>query len=378
MKLVTKTNNTKRSEKNDYLYPVVNTSLDMLTLEQQVLKFWKEHDVFNKRVELNSQSKKRYSFMDGPITANNPMGLHHTWGRSVKDMIQRYWSLKGYQQRFQNGFDCQGLWIEVEVEKALGLNSKKAIEEFGLDNFAEKCKERVDKYSSLIAKESIRLGQWMHWDNSYYTHTDTNISYIWYFLKTCQEKGWLFKGHLPMPWCSRCGTSLSQHEQADAYEEVTHTSLYAKFPLKPNKASNGTQEYLLVWTTTPWTLTANTAIAVHPELTYVKVLVNEQVIYLAKSRLAVLLSDYKVLEELPGKKLVNRKYTTLFADLTAQKDVDHQVVSWKEVSENEGSGFVHIAPGCGAEDFVLSKERKLAVLTPIDEYGIFVKEFDYF
>jgi len=228
----------------------------------------------------------------------------------------------------------------------------------------------------------------MHWDNSYYTHTDTNISYIWHFLKVCQEKGWLIKGHLPMPWCSRCGTSLSQHEQADAYEELTHTSLYAKFPLKSDKVSKGDQEYLLVWTTTPWTLTANTAVAVHPELTYVKVLVNEQVIYLAKSRLAVLSSEYKVLEELSGKKLVNRKYVTPFSDLTAQKDVDHQVVSqkdvdhqvvsWKEVSENEGSGFVHIAPGCGAEDFELSKERKLAVLTPIDEYGIFVKEFDYF
>ncbi|MHA1306095.1 MAG: class I tRNA ligase family protein, partial [Candidatus Heimdallarchaeota archaeon] len=207
-----------------------------------------------------------------------------------------------------------GLWIEVEVEKSLGLNSKKAIEEYGLDNFAEKCKERVDKYSTLISNESIRLGQWMHWDNSYYTHTDTNISYIWHFLKVCQEKGWLIKGHLPMPWCSRCGTSLSQHEQADAYEELTHTSLYAKFPLKSDKVSKGDQEYLLVWTTTPWTLTANTAVAVHPELTYVKVLVNEQVIYLAKSRLAVLSSEYKVLEELSGKKLVNRKYVTPFSD----------------------------------------------------------------
>jgi len=378
VKLGTKTKNTNQIENNDYLYPIVGKNLDMLTLEQKVLEFWDKHEVFNKRVELNSQSKKRYSFMDGPITANNPMGLHHTWGRSLKDMIQRYWSLKGYKQRFQNGFDCQGLWIEVEVEKALGLNSKRAIEEYGLNNFAEKCKKRVDKYSKIITKESIRLGQWMHWDNSYYTHTDTNISYIWYFLKVCQEKGWLIKGHLPMPWCSRCGTSLSQHEQADSYEVLTHTSLYAKFPLKTDQANKKEKEFLLVWTTTPWTLTANTAVAVHPKLTYVKVLVNEQLLYLAKSRLAVLSSDYEVLEELPGKKLVNRKYETPFSDLTAQKEVDHLVVPWKEVSENEGSGFVHIAPGCGAEDFELSKERNLAVLTPIDEHGIFVKEFDYF
>ncbi|NHK29785.1 MAG: isoleucine--tRNA ligase, partial [Asgard group archaeon] len=327
--------------------------------------------------ELNENSTKNYSFIDGPITANNPMGLHHVWGRTLKDLIQRYWSMKGYKQRFQNGFDCQGLWIEVEVEKSLGLNSKRAIEEFGLENFSNKCKQRLDKYSQLITNESIRLGQWMHWDNSYYTHSDTNISYIWYFLKTCQQKGWIVKGHLPMPWCVRCGTSLSQHEQHDSYKELTHTAVYLKFKLLDSDNS-GKNEYLLVWTTTPWTLTANTAVAVNPSLLYAKIKQNEETYYLAKKQLPQLKGDYELLDEVKGKKFVNLRVKSPFADLTAQEGVEHRVIEWAEVSEDEGTGFVHIAPGCGAEDHELSKLHKLAVLSPIDDFGYFVKEYDYF
>jgi len=365
-------------EQNNQLFPEVTSSLDLLTLELEVLEFWETNKVFEKLVDKNSQSTKHYSFIDGPITANNPMGLHHAWGRSLKDLIQRYWAMKGYEQRFQNGFDCQGLWVEVEVEKDLGLNSKKAIEEFGLENFSNKCKERIDHYSKLIIKQSKRLGQFMDWDNSYFTHTDTNISYIWYFLKKCHEKGWIIKGNFPMPWCTRCGTSLSQHEQHDSYKELKHTSVFTKFPLLSHQKKDQEKSFLLVWTTTPWTLTANTAVAVHPDLNYCKVMKDNEVLYVVESKLSLLNEDYELLDVFPGKELVGMKYESPFNHLLAQKGVKHKVIEWIEVSGKEGTGFVHIAPGCGAEDYELSKIHKLSIISPIDDYGIFLKEFDEF
>ncbi|MBK5113357.1 MAG: isoleucine--tRNA ligase [Candidatus Heimdallarchaeota archaeon] len=366
------------NEQNKQLFPEVTSSLDLITLELEVLEFWEKNKVFEKLVEQNSKSTKHYSFIDGPITANNPMGLHHAWGRSIKDLIQRYWAMKGYEQRFQNGFDCQGLWVEVEVEKDLGLNSKKAIEEYGLENFSNKCKERIDHYSKLITKQSKRLGQFMDWDNSYFTHTDTNISYIWYFLKKCHEKGWIIKGNFPMPWCTRCGTSLSQHEQHDSYKEMLHTAVFTKFPLESQLEKDHEKSFLLVWTTTPWTLTANTAVAVHPDLTYCKVLKDNEILYVVESKLSLLKDNYEVLDTFPGKELVGLKYESPFGYLTAQKDVKHRVIEWVEVSGEEGTGFVHIAPGCGAEDFELSKIHKLSTISPIDDYGIFLEEFDEF
>jgi isoleucyl-tRNA synthetase len=363
----------------EQLFPEVQGALDLLSLEKKILAFWEEQKVFEKRVKLNQNNQRNYSFLDGPITANNPMGMHHTWGRTLKDIVQRYWSMKGYKQRFQNGFDCQGLWIEVEVEKSLGLDSKKAIENFGLDNFAEQCKERIDKYATLITNQSKRLGQWMHWDNSYYTHTDRNISAIWYFLKRCQTNGWLYKDYLPMPWCIRCGTSLSQHEQHDAYKELTHTAVYVKVPIKNQKTSKEDgNEFLLIWTTTPWTLTANTAIAVHPNHTYVKVKQKDEYLFLANTRLDQLQGEYQVIAKLPGKELIGLVYNPLFPEVKEQTLFTPLVVPWEEVGEEEGTGLVHIAPGCGAEDFTLGKEQQLEVILPIDETGIFHADFGPF
>ncbi len=383
MKLETKTkknqNKQQKKQTDDFRFPEVSSSVDMVLLEESILAFWEKERIFDKKLEQNRKAKKNYSFIDGPITANNPMGMHHGWGRSLKDMIQRFRAMCGYELRYQNGFDCQGLWIEVEVEKALGLNSKKAIEDFGLEEFSNKCKQRLDKYSELITTESKRFGQWMDWDNSYYTHTDTNISYIWHFLKKCHENGWLFKGHLPMPWCSRCGTSLSQHEQHDSYKELTHTSVFVKFPLRrANKNDNQLNEFLLVWTTTPWTLTANTAVAVHPTLNYTKVKQNNEIYYLVNSRLSILTGKYETLEEISGKQLEGLFYTTPFKHLASQKNVEHKVVLWQDVGGEEGTGIVHIAPGCGAEDYQLSLQYNLNVLSPIDELGIFLKEYNEF
>ena len=202
---------------------------DHLALEEEVLAWWDAEAVFDQLRERN-RGGPTFSFMDGPITANNPMGAHHCWGRTLKDVFQRYKALRGFDQRYQNGFDCQGLWVEVGVERALGLNSKREIEEYGLAEFNERCKERVAEFAEVITEQSRRLGMWMDWDNDYYTFSDTNIEYIWRFLRECHDRGWLYKGHRSVEWCPRCGTSLSQHELINSYEELTHPSLYRPVP----------------------------------------------------------------------------------------------------------------------------------------------------
>ena len=350
----------------------VNRDLDFPSMEHRILQFWQDTDAFEKLVAKNS-GNPRWSFIDGPITANNPMGVHHAWGRTYKDVYQRFKAMQGYVQRYQNGFDCQGLWLEVEVERDLGFDSKHEIEEFGLDNFSRECRKRVEHFSSVQTKQSIRLGQWMDWDNSYYTMDDTNIEHIWYFLKRCHEKGWLYKGWRSMPWCIRCGTSLSQHELVgtDTYREVTHPSITLRLPIKGRA-----NEYILVWTTTPWTLAANTALAVHPDLTYVAAEADGNTYYLSRGTLeSVGRGKLTAVRELKGAELVGLEYTGPWHDLPVQQDFLTKVVAWENVGEEEGTGIVHIAPGCGAEDYELSQEYGLHVIVPIDGDGNYVDGF---
>ena len=191
-----------------YVFSPLANVPDHVALEREVLEWWERERVFEQLRERN-RGGERFSFIDGPMTANNPMGVHHTWGRTLKDVFQRYKAMRGFDQRYQNGFDCQGLWVEVEVEKSLGLNSKRDIEELGLAEFAKRCKERVAHFAEVITEQSRRLGMWMDWDNDYYTFSDTNIEYIWRFLKVVHERGWLYRGHRSTQWCPRCGTSLS-------------------------------------------------------------------------------------------------------------------------------------------------------------------------
>ena len=204
---------------------------DHPALERGILELWEREGTFELLREKN-RGGPRFSFMDGPITANNPMGVHHL-GRALKDVFQRYKALRGFETRYQNGFDSQGLHVEVEVEKSLGLNSKREIETYGLAEFAAKCRERVAHYAGVMTDQSKRLGMWMDWGNDYFTFSDTNIEYIWRFLKEVHRRGWLYKGHRSTQWCPRCGTSLSKHEQAgeENYKELEHPSLEVRFPL---------------------------------------------------------------------------------------------------------------------------------------------------
>jgi isoleucyl-tRNA synthetase len=344
---------------------------DHVALEHRGLDRWERERTFPRLREQNAGGP-RFSFFDGPITANNPMGVHHAWGRTLKDVWQRYHAMLGMDQRYQNGFDCQGLWVEVGVERELGLNSKPEIEEFGLDRFARACRERVVKYAGLQTQTSIRLGQWMDWERSYYTMSDTNISYIWGFLQTCHERDWLYKGHRSMPWCPRCGTSLSQHELIDSYKDLTHPSLYVRLPLVDRD-----QESLVVWTTTPWTLPANVAAAVLPDADYARVESPFGFVYVAAELLEHVPLRGRVTGTVKGSELVGLRYHGPFDELPAQEGVEHPVVAWEDVSMEEGTGIVHIAPGCGAEDFELGTREGLATIIPVDEAGAFYDTFGW-
>ncbi len=395
----------------------VSSKIDFPAMERELLQWWARHRIVERYLHRNDHAPQRWSFLDGPITANGPMGVHHAWGRTYKDLFQRYRTMRGFRQRYQNGFDCQGLWVEVEVERELGFRSKRDIETFGVDAFVNLCKQRVLTYAAVQTEESIRLGMWMDWNDpselrrlaetivrdpsqevtvqgttgavhgsvrqvvarlgepevggSYFTFSNENNYQIWAFLKQCWERGLIYKGHDVMPWCPRCSTGISEHEiVTEGYQEITHPGLFVRFPLMehPHRA-------LLVWTTTPWTLTANVAAAVHPGLTYAVVRQDEEEFVLEEGALGILSGPYTVLERMPGERLVGLRYQGPFDDLPRQRGVDHRVIPWGEVSSAEGTGIVHIAPGCGAEDFALGKTHALPVIAPIDEFGVFEADF---
>ncbi|MGH8946805.1 MAG: class I tRNA ligase family protein, partial [Acidimicrobiia bacterium] len=267
--------------------------------------------------------------------------------------------------RYQNGFDCQGLWIEVGVEQELGLNSKREIEEYGLENFARKCREKVAWSVGELIRGSKRLGYWMDWGNDYLTFSDNNIEYIWRFLKTIHERDWLYLGHRSIEWCPRCGTSISQHElsMSGVYQEKTDPSLFIRLPLVERDG-----ESLVVWTTTPWTLPANVAAAVNPDHQYGRRANGEWV--------AVQLYPEEQFEETTsGSEMVGWAYIGPFDHLEAARGADHRVIPWDEVTLDQGTGIVHIAPGAGAEDFELAGTHDLAVIAPVDESGRFYPGF---
>jgi len=301
-------------------FPELESFPNFKQIEKQVSEFWSNKSILTKYLGLNKDKSEYFSFFDGPITANNPMGVHHAWGRTIKDITLRYQTFLGKKFRYQNGFDCQGLWLEVEVEKNLKLQSKKQIIDFGLENFANACKSRVQTHGELLAKQSLQLSQFMDWDNSYWTHTDKNIEHIWFFLKECDKRRWLYKGHKIMPWCPRCETSLSQHEQADSYKELVHPSIFVTFKVVKyssslSKLANGRQIELLVWTTTPWTLPANTAVAVNPDEEYLFLESNNRQSLLVISKTSKdnlrWLENWKTVDKLKGKDLIGNTVESL-------------------------------------------------------------------
>jgi isoleucyl-tRNA synthetase len=337
---------------------------DHPSLEVEVLELWEREGTFEQLRRQNAGGPK-WSFIDGPITANGSMGVHHAWGRTLKDVFQRYKALRGFDGRYQNGFDCQGLWIEVGVERSLGLNSKREIEEYGLEEFARRCREVVERSSADITRGSKRLGMWMDWGKDYFTFSDTNIEYVWRMLKRVHENGWLYLGHRSTEWCPRCGTSISAHELHGSYQDRADPSLYVRFPLLDRE-----HESLVVWTTTPWTLPANVAAAVKPDAEYGR---RDSGEWVAVDRYP----DEAFAERRRGEELVGWRYRGPFDELPPAAEVEHRVIPWDEVSLEDGTGVVHIAPGAGQEDFELGRVHDLPVLSPVDEAGRFYDDYGW-
>ena len=334
-------------------------------LEREVLDLWERESTFATLRALNADGP-RFSFVDGPVTANRDvLGVHTAWGRTLKDVFQRYKALRGYHQRYQNGFDCQGLWIEVGVERSLGLNSKREIEEFGLAEFARRCREVVVTSSRALTEGSIRLGQWMDWGKDYFTFSDTNIEYIWRFLALVHERGWLVR-RPPLDGVVPALRHVDfRARAARALRGSADPSLYVRFPLLDRDG-----EWIVVWTTTPWTLPANVAAAVNPEADYGLLEDGEWVA-------TALFPDERFTKVVKGAELVGLRYRGPFDTLEPGGAVEHRVIPWAEVALDTGTGIVHIAPGCGAEDFELSKAFDLDVLTPVDESGRFYPEYGW-
>jgi isoleucyl-tRNA synthetase len=375
----------------------VDLKINFSEMEIKLMDYWYKNGIVKKYLDRNKNSDKIFSFLDGPITSNNPMGVHHAWGRTYKDLWQRYKNMQGFKQRFQNGFDCQGLWVEVEVEKELGLKNKKEIENLvtgdskaSIAKFVDLCKKRAIKYSDIQTEQSKRLGYFMDWDHSYYTLSDNNNFMIWNFLKKCHEKGLIYKGRDSVPWCPRCGTAISQHEiLTEDYKELTHETVFLKFPIK-------NREYcLLVWTTTPWTIPGNVALAVNPNFIYSEwenVKTKEFIIVVRDDEIAEE-EEYKnfvesifgegewnKVKDYKGQELVGLQYEAPFDQLPkvqkAKKlnpDKFHTVLGAEDlVVATKGTGILHVAPGQGEEDFQLGKNENLPVIDLINE------EADYY
>ncbi len=365
------------------MFQAVNPKQDFVTLEHGVLDFWAKRKIFEK-LRKQLAGKPRWSFLDGPITANNPMGVHHAWGRTLKDLFQRYFAMQGFNQRWQNGFDCQGLWVEVEVEKELKFKAKKDIEKYGVGKFVEKCKERARKYAAIQTKQSTRLGQWMDWDNSYYTMSDENNFAIWHFLKTCHEQGNLYKGRDSVPWCPRCGTGLSSHELALGYKETTDISVYVKFKakpgvIKPAKGNVNNNFSILSWTTTPWTLPGNVALAIGKNIVYAVVKYKDEYLLLAKDLIKqVFGEDKEIIQEIKGEALIGLEYEPLFDIPILRQGFEGQaaykIYPADFVTTTDGTGVVHTAVMYGEDDYKLGKEVGLPQYHTVDEQGRFVDQ----
>jgi isoleucyl-tRNA synthetase len=378
-------------QKSKNYFEDVDPKVDFVKLENEILEYWNKNNIQYKYLNRNASSNKYFSFIDGPITANNPMGIHHAWGRTLKDLWMRYKNAQGFKQRFQNGFDCQGLWVEVEVEKELGLKNKKDIEtmvdndkEKSVEKFINLCKERVDKYSDIQTQQSKRLGYFADWDNSYYTLSDDNNYMIWKFLKTCFDNGWIKKDKDVVTWCPRCETAISQHEiLTENYKDVTHDSIFVKLPIKGKS-----NEFLLIWTTTPWTIPANTAVAIDEKLDYSLVSDGKFLLWVAKSAVArVFGKDSKIVKTVPGNKLVGLKYSSPYDHLSYVKKLtkkesenfhiviatDNQIMP---ITTEEGTGLVHTSTSTGQEDHRLGKKFDLPVVQAIDDNAYYLDYFD--
>ncbi|MGI6140477.1 MAG: isoleucine--tRNA ligase [Caldicoprobacterales bacterium] len=330
--------------------------------EKQISAFWDEIRILDKSIKTR-EGNKPFIFYEGPPTANGHPGIHHVISRTLKDSVCRYKTMKGFQVKRKAGWDTHGLPVEIEVEKTLGLKSKQEIEEYGIAEFNQKCRESVFKYEKEWREMTKRMGYEIDMDNPYITLDNDYIETAWWILDRFFKQDMLYEGHKILPYCPRCGTGLASHEVAQGYKEIKTTTVTVKFKRKD------ADEYFLVWTTTPWTLASNVALTVHPEETYLKVRYQDNVYYVEKTLTSkVLDGEFEVLEELKGKELEYMEYEQLMPFVEADRKAFF-VTTADYVTTEDGTGIVHTAPAFGEDDYQTGVKYNLPVLQPVDETG---------
>ena len=341
--------------------------LNLPIIEKEVLDFWKAHDIFQKSVA-SRDANRPFVFYEGPPTANGRPGIHHVIARTMKDFGCRFKTMQGYRVERKAGWDTHGLPVEIEVEKKLGFTRKDQIVEYGVDKFNALCRENVWTYKIVWDEITERTAYWVDLEHPYITYENNYIESVWWILKEFWKKDLLYLGHKIVPYCPRCETALSSHELAQGYEDVEDPSVYVKVQLK-----NEPGTFFLVWTTTPWTLISNVALALHPDVDYVKVSHRGEKLILAEARLSVLSGDYEILEKKKGRELENLEYQPLFTFCKIDRRAYYTVLG-DFVTTEDGSGIVHMAPAFGEDDYQTGRRYGLPVLQPIDKSGRFTDD----
>lgn len=350
---------------------------DLPAIEESILTWWDEQNIFERSIT-QREGAPAFTFYEGPPTANGRPGIHHVMARTIKDIFCRYKSLKGYYVMRKAGWDTHGLPVEIEVEKELGLEGRHQVEEYGIEKYNAACRESVLRYKSLWDDLTVRMGYWVDLDNPYVTFHTSYIESVWWLIKQIYNKGLLYKGYKIQWYSPGSGTVLSSHEVSLGYKEVQDPSVYVRFPVigEPNT-------YFLAWTTTPWTLISNAALAIGPKIEYARIRHTgadgqEEFLILATARLSVIKEDYEVLETFPGQDLVGKTYQPLFDYFTGEVEPGRawRVVPADFVSTEDGTGIVHIAPAFGADDYELGRREGLPLLNPVTPDGMFSEKVD--
>jgi len=354
----------KNKSKN--YFSSVDPKVSFSDMESKILSYWEKNSVYKKSVE-KTQNGPLFNFYEGPPTANGKPGIHHVESRAFKDVIPRYKTMQGFNVPRKAGWDCHGLPVELQVEKSLSISGKPQIEEYGIKEFNALCKKSVYEYVDDWTKLTKRIGYWIDTENPYETMDNNYIESEWWILKQIYEKGRLYEDYKVVPYCPRCGTSLSTHELAQGYkDDVDDPSIYVKFKLR-----NEENTYLLAWTTTPWTLPGNVALAVDAKQNYVKVKVYDEYFILAEKRMKNLKILGEVVKKYKGKELEKVQYDPLFNFVTYDTEA-HFVVLADFISMNEGTGIIHTAVMYGEEDFKLGEKYKLPKKHVVNEKGEFI------
>ena len=347
------------------MFKELTSKVKLPELENSILEFWQKEKIFEKSVNERDREKS-FVFFEGPPTANGRPGIHHVISRTVKDCVCRHKTMQGFRVERKAGWDTHGLPVEIEVEKQLGLDKKDQVIEYGVSEFNAKCKQSVWNYKQDWDELTRRIAYWVDLDNPYITYTNDYIETVWWILKQFWNKELLYQGYKILPYCPHCETPLSSHEVSQGYKEVKDPSIFVKAKIKDEDNT-----YFLVWTTTPWTLISNVALALHPDVDYVKVSYNGENLILARERLLVLEGEYDILEEYKGKDLHKIDYEPFFCYIQPDKKAHYTILA-DFVTTTDGSGIVHIAPAFGEDDYQIGLKYGLPVVHPVDKSGKFV------